>query len=139
MRCLQLALRHCRPHSSRSATAAIHHARSRAGLIALVACWSVPAAGAPFAYIPNRYANTVSVLDTATNIVVGAIPVVPPPWAVTVTPDGTRAYLTGDSTNGISNALSVLDTATNTIVATVPVPYGGSQMGVAVNPAGTRV
>ncbi len=40
-------------------------------------------------------------------------------------------------TNGQSNTVSVIDTATNTITATVPV--GTVPVGVAVNPAGTKV
>ena len=40
-------------------------------------------------------------------------------------------------TNLTGNAVSVLYTATNTVVATVPV--GTAPVGVAVNPAGTRV
>ena len=34
-----------------------------------------PAAAAPFAYVANNGSNSVSVIDTATNLVVATIPV----------------------------------------------------------------
>ena len=86
-----------------------------------------PAEAAPFAYVTNDAANTVSVIDTATNTVVAAtLPVGIAPNGVAVTPDGKHAYVT----NAIwpPTTVSVIDTATNTVVATVPVgtfPDGG--------------
>ncbi|MGI8570208.1 MAG: hypothetical protein ACR2KT_14725 [Methylocella sp.] len=38
-----------------------------------------PAAAAPFAFVVNRGNNNVSVIDTATNTVVGTVPVGGPP------------------------------------------------------------
>jgi YVTN family beta-propeller protein len=61
--------------------------------------------------------GTVSVIDTAPNKVVATIPVGNGPIGVAITPDGTRAYVTNES----SNTVSVIDTNTNTVVATVKV------------------
>ena len=73
------------------------------------------------AYVANQSStNTVSVIDTANNIVVATIPGGFSPLGVAITPDGTQAYVTND----FSNTVSVIDTATNTVVATIPV--GGS-------------
>ena len=37
-----------------------------------LASMASPAAAAPFAYVTNEFSNSVSVIDTATNTVVGA-------------------------------------------------------------------
>ncbi|MFJ1569694.1 YncE family protein [Streptomyces erythrochromogenes] len=76
-----------------------------------------------YAYVANFSADTVSVIDTATNAVVVTVPVGDAPWGVAVSPDGTRAYVT----NANDDTVSVVDTATNTVVATVAVedlPFG---------------
>ncbi|WP_285509660.1 IPT/TIG domain-containing protein, partial [Streptomyces sp. NBRC 13847] len=57
----------------------------------------------------------VSVIDTATNSVIGTIAVGQGPTGVAVSPDGTRAY----TTNSDSNTVSVIDTATNTVLDTI--------------------
>ena len=87
----------------------------------------------PFAYITNSMASTVSVIDTATNIVTATIPVGLYPWGVAVNPSGTKVYVA----NNYGNNVSVIDTATNSVAATIPV--GFEPIGVAVNPSGTRV
>jgi YVTN family beta-propeller protein len=48
---------------------------------------------APFAYITNSIDNTVSVIDTATNIVAATVNVGPNPHGVAVTPDGKKVYV----------------------------------------------
>jgi len=60
--------------------------------IALSLFWISSAFAQPFAYVTNFLSNNVSVIDTATNMVVGPpIPVGVGPWGVAITPDGTRA------------------------------------------------
>ena len=89
-----------------------------------------PTAAAPFAYVANNGDSTVSVIDTATNMVVATF--AGPPsffglnW-VAVTPDGTHVYVTGGDVYAI-------DTATNMVVATVGV--GTFSQGVAITPDG---
>jgi len=64
--------------------------------------------------------------------VFATIPVGAGPFGVAITPDGTRAYVTNDS----SNTVSVVDISNNSVFATIPV--GGSPIGVAITPDGTR-
>src|SRR5258706_15712438 len=69
------------------------------------------------AYIPNSIDHNVSVIDTATNTVIGSpIPVGPNPRAVAVTPDGSKVYVP----NSGDNTKTVNPTAPNTINATNP-------------------
>lgn len=89
---------------------------------------------APFAYIPNKGSNNVSVIDTATNLVTARIPVGKEPEGVAVNASGTRVYVTNEG----SSTVSVIDTAINAVIATIPT--GATWLaGIAVNPAGTRV
>jgi YVTN family beta-propeller protein/autotransporter-associated beta strand protein len=84
------------------------------------------------AYVANGV-GTVSVIDTATNAVIGfPISVGSGPVAVAFSPDGTRAYVT----NNGSNSVSVINTATNSVVATIAGFNGPA--GVAFSPDGTR-
>ncbi len=83
------------------------------------------------AYVTNQNANTVSVIDTATNAVVGsAIPVGDAPRDIAITPDGTKAYVT----NQDADTVSVIDTATNTVVGS-PITVGDVPFGIAICPA----
>src|SRR5690242_12079656 len=86
----------------------------------------------PFAYLGSFGSDKVSVLDTATNLIVGTVSV-DSPVGVAVNPSGTLLYVT----SGLSNILSVIDTSNNLVVATVAV--GAEPGGVAVNASGTRV
>src|SRR5947208_16848372 len=86
------------------------------------------------AYITNTNGDTVSVIDTTTNTVVGSpISVGHVPVGVAITPDGGKVYITNDG----ANTVSVIDTATNTVTATVTV--GFSPYGAAVTPDGSKV
>ena len=87
------------------------------------------------AYITNSGDNTVSVIDTATNTVVGSpITVGSLPFGVAVTPDSSKVYVA----NGDSNSVSVIDTATNIVVGS-PITVGVGPVGVAVTPDGSNV
>jgi YVTN family beta-propeller protein len=86
------------------------------------------------AYIPNAGSNTVSVIHTATNTVIGSpIVVGSVPIGVAVTPDGRKVYVANNGTDTVS----VIDTATNTVIATIRV--GPNPYGVAVTPDGSKV
>jgi YVTN family beta-propeller protein len=96
-----------------------------------------PAAAAPFAYVTNHGSDTVSVIDTATNMVVATVtdagkPFANVPFGVAVTLDGKHAYVT----NNGSSSVSVIDTAMNMVVATVALPAGSEPRGVAITPDG---
>jgi YVTN family beta-propeller protein len=78
--------------------------------------------------------TTLSVIDTASNTVVGTpIPVGNAPYAgaVAVTPDGKHVYVVNTNTNTVS----VIDTASNMVVGT-PIPVGNAPAAVAVAPDG---
>jgi YVTN family beta-propeller protein len=86
-------------------------------------------------YVANHNDNTVSVIDAATNTVIGSpITVGNDPYGVAVTPNGRRVYVTNRS----SNTVSVIDTATNTVIGS-PIPVGNFPIGVAVTPDGRKV
>jgi YVTN family beta-propeller protein len=75
------------------------------------------------------------VIDTSTNTVIGApIPVGLEPRGITITPDGSRAYVA----NQAANSVSVIDTATDTVVA-APITVAKDPVGIAVTPDGSRV
>jgi len=77
----------------------------------------------PFAYITNFGSNTLSVIDTNSNIVVGTVTVGSQPYGVAVNGNASRVYVTSQS----SNSVLVINTATNTVMNTIavgPNPYG---------------
>jgi YVTN family beta-propeller protein len=86
-----------------------------------------------FAYVANRSANTVTVINAVTNSVVGApIPVGASPTSVAVTPDGTWVYVT----NYDSGSVSVINTVTNTVVGS-PIQVGAHPVSVTISPDGS--
>jgi len=87
------------------------------------------------AYASNISNNTVSVIDTATNTLIATIPVGVAPFELTITPDGTRAYVTNSSLD--TDSISVIDTTTNTVIATIGSFFLPN--GVAITPDGLRV
>ena len=85
------------------------------------------------AYIANTAANAVTVIDTATNAVLGMVAVGEAPTAVAVAADGARAYVA----NRDSSSVSAIDTTADTVVATVAL--GGSPAALAVGPDGRQL
>ncbi len=105
-----------------------------------------PVLAAPFAYVTNEGSNDVSVIDLATNSVSATIPVGSAPRGVVVNPACTKVYVA----NYGSNDVSVIDTASQAVIAIIPAspvppilpppsPPSPAPLGIAVNPAGTRV
>ena len=86
-------------------------------------------AGADVLYVPNQQSGSLLVLDPSTGATVGSVPV-DSPFSVVVTPDGSRAYV-----SGTLSGVHVVDTAANEIVATIPVPA----FALAISPDGSRV
>jgi LPXTG-motif cell wall-anchored protein len=108
------------------------------GIFLFFLCLIPALAGAtPYAYIPNKTTNNVSVIDTATDNVIALIPVGNSPMCVAVNPSGSRVYVTNQN----DRSVTVIETSTNTVVATIPLGTGPpfSPFGLAVNPSGTRV
>jgi YVTN family beta-propeller protein/autotransporter-associated beta strand protein len=84
-----------------------------------------------FAYVANNgsgnvNSNTVSVIDTATDKVIGSVTVGNKPLGIDVTPDGKYVYVT----NSNDGTVSVINTATNTVfggpiaVGNLPIAFG---------------
>jgi YVTN family beta-propeller protein len=85
----------------------------------------------PFAYVGNVFSNTVSVINTATNLVVSNIKVGIEPQGVAVSPDGTKVYVAA------GGVVQEINTENNTVVANVSV--GSNPQGMAVSPDGSLV
>lgn len=83
-------------------------------------------------YVANQDSNTVSVIDTASHIVIATIPVGDSPCGLAITPDGTEVYVT----NQVDDNVSVINTATNSVVATIPV--GSDPIPIAITPNGKK-
>ncbi len=85
-----------------------------------------------YAYIANSISNNdVTVINTTTNAVIATIPVGQTPTSVSVSPDGTRVYVT----NQRANSISVINTGTNSVISTIPVA-AFSPTSVTVSPDG---
>lgn len=84
------------------------------------------------AYVANRTDNTVSVIDTTTNTVIGnPITVGTEPNGIAITSNG-HAYVT----NRTDGTVSVIDTNTDTLINTLTV--GTNPIGIATTPDGAR-
>jgi YVTN family beta-propeller protein len=99
----------------------------------LVAAGATRAEGQTKAYVVDPGANVVSVVDTATDSVIGTVAVGARPARVALTSDGQRAYVT----NGDSDSVSAIDTNSDAVVATIPVGDGPSYL--AATPDGTSL
>ncbi|WP_426411259.1 autotransporter domain-containing protein [Bradyrhizobium ganzhouense] len=105
---------------------------------------AIPSSGSPSAltlsadgsslYVTSDSGNSVTVISTATNHVVGSsIAVGTNPNGIAVSPDGTRVYVTNEG----SASVSIIDAASKAVIGTIAV--GISPFGVAVSPDGSRI
>lgn len=101
--------------------------------LALPIAWPRVCQAVSFAYVTNSADDTVSVIDTSTNLVVATVPVGHSPFGVAVHPGGAVVYVT----NNGGNSISVIDATRNTVTATLAA--GVYMAGLGVNPAGTRL
>jgi YVTN family beta-propeller protein len=105
-----------------------------ASALAVVAAAPAHAAGASGrAYVTNFAADTVSVIDVASQSIVNTIAVGNGPQGIAVNPAGTFAY----AVNQLAGTVSVINTSTNTVSATITT--GGTPSYAIVNSAGTRL
>ncbi|WP_167767652.1 autotransporter domain-containing protein [Bradyrhizobium frederickii] len=85
-------------------------------------------------YVTSSGANSVTVISTATNLVVGSpIAVGAVPYGVVVSPDGSRVYVANEG----SASVSIIDAASKTVIGAVAV--GGGPSGISVSPDGSRI
>src|SRR6202790_5493172 len=120
--------------NGRTAAVGVMNAAVRLGLVLglyLVAASPSFAQITQDAYVANQRDGTVSVVDTATQVVstINLGSTGNALLGVAVTPDGQRAYVTDQS----NNIVSVIDTATHAVVNTIAAGIPG---GVAVTPDG---
>src|SRR5262249_27048357 len=119
------------PTAARRTQSSLVVARAAALLLCLGSC----ALAGPFAYIPKGPAGSVTVVDTASGMVVDTIVTGGEPNGVAVQPSGSRVYV-GDGTSA-GDTLWVIDTASNAVVDAITV--WPQPLGVAVHPDGSRV
>ena len=91
---------------------------------------SRPSAAAPFAYISNQLADTVSVIDTLSGKVVDSIPVPGKPAGIALSPGGIRIYVSTPEAKGFS----VIDAHRGKVIAKVEA--GEGSLGIAASPDG---
>ncbi len=105
------------------------------GLVALAApAFALHVAGTPLAYVVNNGASgSVSVLDTASNMIVATIPVGSYPAGIALNSAGTEGYVVNDG----AGTVSVIDLATDAVTATIGV--GANPLYAAVTPDDTQV
>lgn len=106
-------------------------------VVALVTVLSTSARAEERAYVANSGSDTVSVIDTATDLVIDTIAVGRIPNGIATTPNGVAVYVVNGGSPGAAGSVSMIDTTTNTVRATVPV--GSNPYGVTVAPDGSLV
>ncbi|HVQ57742.1 MAG TPA: PKD domain-containing protein [Solirubrobacterales bacterium] len=106
-----------------------------ASLALLAVALLAPAALAREVYVANTEANSVSVIDTATNRVTATIPTGPfsGPYTLAISPDGRTVY----AANLDGNSVIAIGTQTKSVVG-APIPVGKDPAGIAISPDGRR-
>jgi YVTN family beta-propeller protein len=89
-----------------------------------------------FVLVTNFLADTVTRIDTTTNTQTGTVSV-SDPFAVAITPDGQRAYVTDDHPAPAVGSVTVLDLSTFSPVGTIDA--GRGPVAIAVTPDGTEL
>src|ERR1017187_2373415 len=117
-------------------------------LILVLAFFLAMNSDAQTAYVTDGH-NSVWVINAATNTSIASIPVGFNPMGVSVSPDGTKVYITNNSDNpdtaNTGNTVSVINTATNTVSNTITnsvtasITVGTAPNGIAVTPDGTKL
>lgn len=88
-----------------------------------------------YAYITNRDAGTLSIINLSSNTASAPVAVGSQPEGVAVSPDGTRAYIG----NFGSGTVSVVNAATQSVEKAFVVAGGGGVRGIALSPDATRL
>jgi YVTN family beta-propeller protein len=90
------------------------------------------------AYVANRDAGTVTVLDTATDRITDTVPIAAgPAWYVRVSPDGEQVYVSVKNADETASFLATVDTETDRQVARTVI--GARPFSAAVTPDGRFV
>ena len=93
------------------------------------------------AYVTNQFSNSVSVIDTGSNLVINTIQVGSTPIGMVLNDDYTLAYVANFSGFGPGDrnpgSVSVIDLTINEVINVVPV--GGGPVGLSISPAGDKL
>ena len=91
-----------------------------------------------YAYIANSSLDNVSVINTATGNFVTDIPVGNKPWAVAVSPDGSRVYVVNKNDKRFADfgTVSIIDATQNKVIDSVSV--GKNAISIIVSPDGKK-
>lgn len=92
------------------------------------------------AYVTNSFGTTITIINTATNTVIGTITGLNGPSGMVITPDGNTAYVNNygaDGASGTGTTVSVVNLNTNTITGTITV--GLAPASLAITPDGAFV
>jgi len=74
----------------------------------------------PLAYVPNQFGNTVTVVDTTNNTIVGnPIAVGSQPVGVAITPDANYVFVANQTITATEGTVSIIDTTNNNSVTPV--------------------
>ncbi|QJR16735.1 IPTL-CTERM sorting domain-containing protein [Usitatibacter palustris] len=89
------------------------------------------------AYVSAQLSDEIVMIDTATNTVVGTIPLGTGalPFDAIVSPSGATLYTANHGVDGIG----VIDTATNTLTTTIPLNNLANPRGMAMTPSGNQL
>src|SRR5260221_11500162 len=87
------------------------------------------------AYVSNPATSQLSVIDSATNTVVGTISVPGTPTTIAITPGGSRSYISLPTYTG-QPELAVVDLSNRSVVGTILLPFNPGP--IALSSAGTR-
>jgi YVTN family beta-propeller protein len=106
-----------------------------ASLALIAVALLAPAAPAREVYVANTQANSVSVIDTASNQVTATIPTGPfsGPYTLAISPDGRTVW----AANLVGNSVIEISTQTKSVVG-APIPVGDEPFGIAITPDGRR-
>jgi len=84
-------------------------------------------------YVANLGDDSISVVDTATDTIIGTAPVGDGPYRLALTPDASRLY----ACEYYGGTIHCLDAATLAVIDVIP--YAGKPLGLAISPDGTTL
>ena len=94
-----------------------------------------PNAQGTIAYVTNSGGSTISMIDMATNSVVGTISGFDGPSGMVIAPSGNTAYVNNYGLNGNGNTIRQVDLTTNTVVG-ASITVGTAPSSIALSPNG---
>jgi len=97
--------------------------------------WTASTSMGPFAYVADNSASDLFIVNTSTNLVVGAVPIGGPSFSVAVSPNGAFVYDGYYVPSSGNDFIAVVSTSTNLVTATIPLAGGATS--IAFSPDGS--